>query len=232
VLRIRIRDPVPFSPLDPGSGIGLFRIPVSPAYGYIRSAPIKCSNDGGPGPRHTMKKDPGYSIFSMPVVYGYYLHLLTSSEKRAIGRISENPLPPFKPPWAEPPSLPPGVRAPPPANRPRPGRPQRNRTSASDSRSEAAPTSRGGCGDHFGLFGAPVRGQAAELVTSAGWPARFSLRNRSASLLETGRPVPQDRSMAGRYRTGVYIRDPSVLSYHSAATCRGGHVSSHIEKKN
>ncbi len=27
VLRIRIRDPVPFWPLDPGSGIGLFRIP-------------------------------------------------------------------------------------------------------------------------------------------------------------------------------------------------------------
>ncbi len=27
VLRIRIRDPVAFSPLDPGSGIGFFRIP-------------------------------------------------------------------------------------------------------------------------------------------------------------------------------------------------------------
>jgi hypothetical protein len=27
VLRIRIRDPVPFWPLDPGSGMGLFRIP-------------------------------------------------------------------------------------------------------------------------------------------------------------------------------------------------------------
>ena len=141
---------------------------VSPAYGYIRSAPIKCSNDGGPGPRHTMKRDPGYSIFSMPVVYGYYLHPLTSSEKRVIGRISGDPLPPFKPPWAEPPSLPPGVRTPPPANRPRRGRPQRNRTSASDSRSEAAPTSRGGCGDHFGLFGAPVRGQAAEPEARAG----------------------------------------------------------------
>ena len=141
---------------------------VTPAYSYIRSAPIKCSNDGGPGPRHKMKGDPGYSIFSMPVVYGCYLHPLTSSEKQVIVGISGDPLPPFKPPWAEPPSLPPGVRTPPPANRPRRGRPQRNRTSASDSRSEAAPTSRGGCGDHFGLFGAPVRGQAAELVTSAG----------------------------------------------------------------
>jgi len=136
---------------------------VSPAYGYIRSAPIKCSNDGGLGPRPKMKGDPGYSIFSMPVVYGCYLHPLTSSEKQVIGRISGDPLPPFKPPCAEPPSPPPGVHTPPPANRPRRGQPQRNRTSASDSRSEAASTSRGGCGDHFGLFGAPVRGQGAEL---------------------------------------------------------------------
>jgi len=62
-----------------------------------------------------MKGDPGYSIFSMPVVYGYYLHPLTSSEKQVIGRISGDPLPPFKPTWAEPPSLPPGVHTPPPA---------------------------------------------------------------------------------------------------------------------
>ena len=141
---------------------------VSPAYGHIRSALVKCSNDGGPGPRHNMKGDPGSPIFSMPMVYGYYLHPLTSSEKQVIGRISGDPLPPFKPTWAEPPSLPPGVHTPPPANRPRRGQPQRNRTSASDSRSEAAATSRGGCGDHFGLFGASVRGQAAELEASAG----------------------------------------------------------------
>ena len=60
-----------------------------------------------------MKGDPGYSIFSMPVVYGYYLHPLTSSEKQVIVGISGDPLPPFKPPWAEPPSLPPGVHTPP-----------------------------------------------------------------------------------------------------------------------
>ena len=137
-------------------------MPVSPAYGYIGSALVKCSNEGGLGPRYYREEDPGSSIFSMLMVYGCYLHLLTFSEKQVTGRINGDPFPPFKPSWAEPPSLPPGVRAPPPANRPRIGRPQRNRTSASDSRSEAAPTSRGGCGDHFGLFGAPVRGQAAE----------------------------------------------------------------------
>ncbi len=86
---------------------------VSPAYGYIGSALVKCSNDEGPGPRYNRKEDPGSSIFSMLVVYGYYLHLLTSSENRVAGRISGDPLPPFKPSWAEPPSLPPGVRAPP-----------------------------------------------------------------------------------------------------------------------
>ena len=144
----------------------IFKI-VSPAYGYIRSAPIKCSNDGGPGPRHKMKGDPGYSIFSMPVVYGCYLHPLTSSEKQVIGRISGDPLPPFKPIWAESPPSPLGyVLHPMQRMDQRPA--SENRTSASDSRSEAASTSRGGCGDHFGLFGASVRGQAAELEASAG----------------------------------------------------------------
>ncbi len=49
---------------------------VSPAYGYIALALVKCSNDGGPGPRHNMKEDPGSSIFGMLVVYGCYLYLL------------------------------------------------------------------------------------------------------------------------------------------------------------
>jgi len=42
----------------------------------------------------------------MLVVYGYYLHLLTSSENQVTGRISGDPLPPFKPTWAEPPPSP------------------------------------------------------------------------------------------------------------------------------
>jgi len=68
---------------------------VLPAYGYIELALVKCSNDGGPGPRHNMKGDPRSSIFSMLVVY--YLHLLTSSQNQVTGRISGDPLPPFKP---------------------------------------------------------------------------------------------------------------------------------------
>jgi len=48
-------------------------------------------------------------------VYVCYLHLLTFSGKQVTGRINGDPFPPFKPSWAEPPSLPPGVRTLPPA---------------------------------------------------------------------------------------------------------------------
>ncbi len=41
----------------------------------------------------------------------------------------------------------------------------------------------------------------------------------------------QDASMAGRYGARVYIRNPCVPFYHSAATSGGDHISSHIEKK-
>jgi hypothetical protein len=61
-----------------------------------------------------MKGDHGSSIFNRQVVY--YLNLLTFSRKRVTGRINGYPFPPFQPSWAEPPSLPPGVRAPPHAN--------------------------------------------------------------------------------------------------------------------
>ncbi len=42
---------------------------VSPAYGYIGSALVKCSNnEGGLGPRYNREEDPGSSIFSMLMV--------------------------------------------------------------------------------------------------------------------------------------------------------------------
>ena len=43
---------------------------VSPAYGHIKSALVKCSNDGGPGPRHNMKEDPGASTLIMEGEHG------------------------------------------------------------------------------------------------------------------------------------------------------------------
>jgi hypothetical protein len=32
---------------------------VSPAYGHVSLALVKCSNEGGPGPRYNMKEVPG-----------------------------------------------------------------------------------------------------------------------------------------------------------------------------
>jgi hypothetical protein len=41
----------------------------------------------------------------------------------------------------------------------------------------------------------------------------------------------QDKSMAGWYRAGVYIRGTVVPFYHSTTTPGGDHISIHIEKK-
>ncbi len=38
---------------------------VSPAYGFSALALVKCSNEGGPGPGHNMKEDPGTSTSSL-----------------------------------------------------------------------------------------------------------------------------------------------------------------------
>jgi hypothetical protein len=46
----------------------------------------------------------------------------------------------------------------------------------------------------------------------------------------TGR-YNQDKSMAGRYGIGVYLRNLSVPSTHSATTLGGDHTFRHIEKK-
>ncbi len=57
----------------------------------------------------------------------------------------------------------------------------------------------------------------------------------SASLWQIRKTRPgrynQDKSMAGRYGTGVYIRKTSVPPPHSASTLGGDHTSKHIEKK-
>ncbi len=70
-----------------------------------------------------MKGDHGSSIFNRQVVY--YLNPLTSSENQGVEGLVGTPSPPVQPSWAEPPSLPPGVCTPPPANRPRRGQPQK-----------------------------------------------------------------------------------------------------------
>jgi hypothetical protein len=68
---------------------------------------VKCSNEGGPGPRYNMKEDPGSSMFSMLVVYGYYLYLLPLFSEPGDWKNQCGPHPP--------PSDQPGLSTPPPS---------------------------------------------------------------------------------------------------------------------
>ena len=79
---------------------------VSPTYGYIESALVKCSNDEGLGPKYKREEDPGSSFFSMLMVYGCYLHLLTFSGKQVTGRINGDPFPPSNQAGLSPPPSP------------------------------------------------------------------------------------------------------------------------------
>ena len=111
-----------------------------------------------------MKGDHGSSIFNRQVVY--YLHPLTSSENQVTGRISGDPLPPFKPIWAEP--LPLGYI-------PRPLQKMKERPASVEIILQ--PLIRGrrpqigleeGVETIFGLFSSSLGGQAADIETSAG----------------------------------------------------------------
>jgi hypothetical protein len=51
-------------------------IVVSPAYGFSALALVKCSNEGGPGPRHNMKEDPGTFTLIMKREHGCHLYLM------------------------------------------------------------------------------------------------------------------------------------------------------------
>ncbi len=143
---------------------------MSPAYGYVSLALVKCSNEGGPGLRYNMKEVPGSSTLTMLVVHGYHLYLMPLFSEAGDWKTSVDPLPP-PPPADQPgqsPPLPLQVHTPPPAKMKIEASLGGNHTSASDLRLEAADWARGGCGDHFGLFSASVRGQGAELEARAG----------------------------------------------------------------
>ncbi len=78
---------------------------VSPAYGYVSLALVKCSNEGGPGPRYNMKEVPGSSTLTMLVVHGYHLYLMPLFSEAGDWETSVDPLPP-RPTWAKPPPSP------------------------------------------------------------------------------------------------------------------------------
>ena len=141
---------------------------MSPAYGYGSLALVMHSNEGGPGPRYNMKEDPGSSALIMLKVHGCHLYLMPRFSEAGDNRTRGMDLPPHQSNLGKAPSRPLQIHTPPPAKVPVETRLGGNHASASDSRSEAIDWARGGCGDHFGLFGTPVRGQGAELEASTG----------------------------------------------------------------
>ena len=67
---------------------------MSPAYGFSALALVKCSNEGGPGPRHNMKEDPGTSTLIMKREHGQEVPCdpglgLGISDKKIIPRKTE-----------------------------------------------------------------------------------------------------------------------------------------------
>ena len=140
---------------------------MSPTIGYVSLALVKYSNEGGPGPRYNMKEVPGSSTLIMLVVHAYPVPLFSEAGDKETKGVD---LPLHQSNLGKAPSRPLQVHTPPLAKMLRETRLGGNHTSASDSRSEAINWARGGCGDHFGLFRASVRGQVAELEASAGQP--------------------------------------------------------------
>ncbi len=101
------------------------------------------------------------------VVHGYHLYLMPLFSEAGDKEPVWTPSPP-QTNLGKAPSLPLQVHTPHPAKMKIEASLGGNHTSASDLRSEAADWARGGCGDHFGLFSASVRGQGGELKARAG----------------------------------------------------------------
>jgi hypothetical protein len=134
---------------------------------YVSLSLVKCSNEGGPGPRYNLKEVPGSSTLTMLIVHGHHLYLMPLFSEAGDKEPVWTPPPP-QTNLGKAPSLPLQVHTPPPAKKKIEASLGGNHTSASDSRSEATDWARGGCGDHFGLFSAYVRGQGAELEARSG----------------------------------------------------------------
>jgi len=75
---------------------------VSPAYGFSALALVKCSNEGGPGPRHNMKEDPGTFTLIMKREHGCHLYLMPWFSEAGDNRNRRMGLPPTRAARAEP----------------------------------------------------------------------------------------------------------------------------------
>ena len=139
---------------------------VPPAYGDFRLALVMHSNEGGPGPRHNMKENPGSSTLIMLKEHGCHLYLMPWFSEAGDNRNRRMGLPPHQSSQGRAASHPLLVPTPPPAKVLVEASLGRKHTSASGTRSEAMDWARGGCGDHCELFSSSLGGQTAELVTS------------------------------------------------------------------
>jgi hypothetical protein len=74
------------------SSVGIVHC-VSPAYGFSALALVKCSNEGGPGPGHNMKEDPGTPTLIMKREHGQEVPCDPGQVIRILGSTSP-PLPP------------------------------------------------------------------------------------------------------------------------------------------
>ena len=98
--------------------LSLTRTCVPPAYGDFRLALVMHSNEGGPGPRHNMKENPGSYTLIMLKEHGCHLYLMLWFQKQVIYRNRRMGLPPHQSNQDRAPSHPLQVHTPPPAKVP------------------------------------------------------------------------------------------------------------------
>jgi hypothetical protein len=143
---------------------------VSPAYGDISLALVRYSNEGGLGHSYNIKEVPGSTLIMLAVSMYPEPFSWEAGDKETRGL--DLPLHQIK--LSKAPSRPLLQHTPPLAKMQIETRLGGNRTSASDLRSEAIDWASCGCGDHFGLYLASVRGRAAELESRAGDPRAYN----------------------------------------------------------
>ena len=88
---------------------------MSPAYGDFALALVMHSNEGGPGPRHNMKEDPGTFTLIMRREHGCHLYLMPWFSEAGDNRNRRMGLPPHQSNQDRAPSHPLLVPTPPPA---------------------------------------------------------------------------------------------------------------------
>jgi hypothetical protein len=109
--------------------------------------------------------------------------------------------------------------------------PRKNLASASKSASEVAILTQDDRGEHFWLNSASLRGQAAELVARAEWPARY-IRALPSSWMENPWQASTTRQVNGRpvRDRSLYKESPCTFPPLSKKTRRWPHLQTHREE--